>query len=157
MKRTTIAKTFAVAAVTALALGIAPTAKAQVDKACTNATLQGTFAYSTTGFGVAGATGPLPAPLPFADAGAQTFDGNGGTALSGMSNANGTVGQPNQSGTYTVNSDCTGTYSIQLAPGKTANYFFVIANDGSEFRAICVDKYAVLTRIGTRLYPGRAI
>lgn len=157
MKRSNTAKTFAIAAVAALALAIAPTAKAQVNKGCNNATLMGTFAYTTTGFSVAGATGPLPAPLPFADAGAQTFDGNGGTALSGMTNANGTVGQPNQAGTYIVNSDCTGTFSIQLAPGKTANYFFVIANDGSEFRAICVDKYAVLTRIGTRLYPGRAI
>lgn len=157
MKRSNTMKTFAIAAIAALALAIAPTAKAQMNKGCNSATLQGTFAYTTTGFSVAGATGPLPAPLPFADAGAQTFDGNGGTALNGMSNSNGTVGHPNQTGTYTVNSDCTGTFSIELAPGKTANYFFVIANDGSEFRAICVDKFAVLTRIGTRLYPGRAI
>lgn len=157
MKHSNIAKTLAIAAVTALALAIAPTAKAQVNKGCNSATLQGTFAYTTTGFSVAGGAGPLPAPLPFADAGAQTFDGNGGTALNGMSNANGTVGQSHGAGTYIVNSDCTGTFSIELAPGHTANYFFVIANDGSEFRGICVDKYAVITRIGRRLYPGRAI
>ena len=42
MKPSTIAKTFTIAAVTVLALGLAPTAKAD-DKGCTNATLQGTF------------------------------------------------------------------------------------------------------------------
>ena len=42
------------AAVTALALGIAPPAKAQVvNKGCSNATLQGTFAYTSSGFIVA--------------------------------------------------------------------------------------------------------
>jgi len=47
MKRSTIAKTFTIAAVTALALGLAPTAKA-ADKGCTNATLQGTFSQKGT-------------------------------------------------------------------------------------------------------------
>ena len=41
VKRNTAAKTFAIAAVTALALGIAPTAKAD-NKGCSNATLKGT-------------------------------------------------------------------------------------------------------------------
>ena len=49
MKRSTIAKTFTIAAVAALALGIAPTAKAD-DKGCSNATLKGTFAHRATGF-----------------------------------------------------------------------------------------------------------
>ena len=49
MKRSTIAKTFTIAAVTALALGLAPTAKAD-DKGCSNATLKGTFAYTASGF-----------------------------------------------------------------------------------------------------------
>ena len=46
-----IARTFTMAAVTALALAISPTAKADDnDKGCSNATLQGTFAYTSTGF-----------------------------------------------------------------------------------------------------------
>ncbi|MBV8834027.1 MAG: hypothetical protein JO108_32915 [Acidobacteriaceae bacterium] len=48
MKRSTTAKTFTMAALTALALGIAPAAKAR-DKACSNATLHGAFAYLCTG------------------------------------------------------------------------------------------------------------
>ena len=61
MKRSTIAKTFAIAAVTALALGIAPTAKAD-NKGCSNATLKGTFAHTATGF----VTAPPAMAGPFA-------------------------------------------------------------------------------------------
>jgi hypothetical protein len=67
MKRSTIGKTFAIAAVAALALGIVPAAKA--DKGCSNATLKDTFVHTASGFVP---TGPL------ADAGADTFDGDGG-------------------------------------------------------------------------------
>ena len=42
MNRSNIAKTFTIAAVTALALCVAPTAHAD-DKGCSNATLKGTF------------------------------------------------------------------------------------------------------------------
>ena len=48
MKRSTIAKTFTITALTALALGIGPRAKA-ADRGCSNATLKGTFAYTSTG------------------------------------------------------------------------------------------------------------
>src|SRR5580704_16103248 len=103
MKHSNTIKTFAMAAVTALALAIAPTAKAQVNKGCSNSTLQGTFAYTVTGSFVA-----APAPLGlYAEVGAQTFDGNGGTTVAGMSNTIGTAAPSNTMGTYTVNSDCT--------------------------------------------------
>ena len=49
MKCSTIAKTFIIAAVTALALGVAPTAKAH-DKACSKATLKGNYTHIATGF-----------------------------------------------------------------------------------------------------------
>jgi len=152
MKHSTIAKTFAFAALSALALSIAPAAKAD-DKGCSNATLRGTYAYTVTGSLVA-----APAPLgPYAEAGAQTFDGNGGTTAAGMSSTNGNIMPANSTGAYTVNSDCTGTFTLQIAPGITAHYFFVIADGGSEYQAVCLDPVAVITRIGRRLYPGRAI
>jgi hypothetical protein len=154
MKRTTIAETFAIAAVTALALGIAPAAKAQVNKGCNTATLQGTFAYTVTGALVAA---PAPQLGPYAEAGAQTFDGNGSTTASGMSSINGNVTSATRTGTYTVNSDCTGTFSLQIAPGISSHYFFVIANNGAAYHAVCLDPVAVITRFGTRLYPGTVI
>jgi len=153
MKRSNTIKTFAIAAVAALALAIAPTAKAQVNKGCNNATLQGTFAYTVTGAFVA-----APAPLgPYAEAGAQTFDGNGGTMAVGMSSTNGTIASATTTGTYSVNADCTGTFSLNIAPGISSHYFFVIANSGSTYQAVCLDPVAVITRVGNRLYPGRAI
>jgi hypothetical protein len=153
MKRSNAARTFAIAAVTTLALAIAPMAKAQANKGCSNASLQGTFAYTVTGSFVA-----APAPLgPYAETGAQTFDGNGLTAASGMSSTNGNISPATSAGTYTVNSDCTGTFTLQIAPGIAAHYFFVIANSGSEYHAVCLDPVAVISRIGVRLYPGRTI
>jgi len=153
MKHAAIAKMFTFAAVTAVAMGIAPRANAQVNKGCNNATLQGTFAYTSSGAFVA-----APAPIgPVAETGAQTFDGNGGTATAGMSNTNGSVAVATSTGTYVVNSDCTGTFILNIAPGIAAHYFFVIANSGSSYQAVCVDPVAVVTRIGNRFYPGRAI
>lgn len=153
MKRSNTTQTFAIAAFAALALAFAPTAKAQVNKGCNNATLQGTFAYTVTGSFVA-----APAtPGLYAEVGAQTFDGNGNTAVSGMSNSNGTAASTDRAGTYTVNSDCTGTFSIQIRPGIASHYFFVIANNGDVYQAVCLDPVAVITRFGTRLVPGRAI
>ena len=64
MKRSTIAKTFTIAAVAALALGVAPTAKAQ-DKACSKATLKGTYTHIATGF----FTSPGSMATPFAACG----------------------------------------------------------------------------------------
>ena len=153
MKSSNTIKTFAMAAAAALALAVAPPAKAQVNKGCNLATMQGTFAYTVTGSFVA-----APAQLGlYAEVGAQTFDGNGNTAVNGMSNNNGTAAATARAGTYIVNSDCTGTFSIQIAPGIASHYFFVIASDGSAYQAVCLDPVAVITRSGTRLYPGRAI
>ena len=49
MIRPTITKTLAIAALTALGLGIAPMAKAE-SKGCSNATLKGTYAHTASGF-----------------------------------------------------------------------------------------------------------
>jgi hypothetical protein len=153
MKRSRITTIFAIAAGTVLALGIAPTAKAQVNKGCSNATLTGTFAYTVTGSFVA-----APAPLgPYAETGSQTFDGNGGTVTAGMSSTNGNIASSTTTGTYTVKSDCTGTFTLQIAPGIASHYFFVISDGGDGYQAVCLDPVAVIARIGRRLYPGKYI
>ena len=151
MTRSTIAKSFTMAAVTALALSVAPTANAD-DKGCSNLSISGsTFAVTTTGFYVAA---PDPVGPAFAQVSMQTFDGRGGTSNAGMANTNGNVGQANNTGTYTVNPDCTGTFTLSGAQGP-ATWYFVIADNWNEIRAICVDPYVVLTKIGRKLYPGR--
>ena len=155
MKCTTITLTVA----TALALGIAPKAKA-VDLGCSNSSLRGTFAYTSTGT----VTSPPALAGPIAEVGTQYFDGNGGTTGAATLSANGTVYQLTITGTYTVNSDCTGTFTLMVTFPPSSGVgtvpvpaFFVIDNNGSEFQAIETTTGFVITRIGRSLYPGRAI
>jgi hypothetical protein len=154
MKHSTIAKTFTIAAVAALALCIAPTAKAD-DRGCSNASLIGTFAYTATGSIV-----KAPAPVgPEAEVGTQTFDGKGATTgAATLVDATGAVHQLTITGTYTVNPDCTGTFTLQVAPlGSTVPVFFVIDDNWLGFQAIQTGGSGVVTRIGRKLYTGRSI
>jgi hypothetical protein len=153
MKRSNIAKTFALAAVAAVALAIAPAAKAD-DKGCSNASLRGTFAYTSTG----AITAPDFLVGPFAEVGTQTFDGRGGTTAAVVSSQNGNILPLTITGTYTVNPDCTGTMTLQVSPiAVTVDVFFVIDDNGNGFQAIETDSGLVITRIGRKLYPGRDI
>ena len=139
MKRSTIARTFTIAAVTALALGVAPTAKAH-DKTCSKATLKGTYTHIANGIFTARAHGLTP----FAAVSTITYDGNGAftdtvilsldvnivppqTDPALVQTVTGTV-------TYTVHPDCTGIYTVQTLPlGLTGHGFFVIDDSGNEF------------------------
>jgi hypothetical protein len=144
MKHSTIAKTFTIAAITALAVGMAPAAKAD-DKGCSTASLKGTFAYTMTGVGKAG---------PFAEVGTQSFDGRGATTAIATLSQNGNIVQVTITGTYTVNPDCTGILTLLVAPfGVTVHNFFVIADGGSEFQAIETEPGVVLTRTARRQFP----
>lgn len=157
MKLSTLGKTFTIAAITALALCTASTAKAEVNRGCSNATLQGTFAYTSTGT----ITSPPSIAGPIAEVGTQTFDGKGGTTGTAWLAE---TGQLSITGTYTVNPDCTGTFTLQVTfPASTGvgvvpvDVYFVIDNGGNEFQAIETDDGFVITRIGRRLYPGTTI
>ena len=159
MKRSTIAKTFTIAAVTALALGVAPTARAH-DKACSNATLKGTFTHNATGF----VTSPGSMATPFAAVSTITYDGNGAFTESGILSLDGNIVPPQTDpalvqtvtgpGTYTVNSDCSGNYTVQIPPlGLTAHGFFVIDDGGNEFQLIETDPGTVVTGVVRRQFP----
>lgn len=152
MKRSTIAKTFT--AIAAFALAIAPSAKANDtkanDKGCTDHMLRGAFAYTSTGSAVA----PPVIAGPAVEVGLQTFDGRGGTTVTATLSANGNLVQFNNiTGTYTVNSDCTGTFELQVAPDFTLHVFFVIDDGGNGFQAIETEPGLVITRIGRRVFP----
>lgn len=153
MKRNTIAKVLTIAAVTALAVGVAPTANAQ-DQGCSNATLKGTFAEKDTGF----VTNPPPAPASlFAGLNLETFDGNGTITATGFATLDGNGAPQTETGTYTVNPDCTGTYTVQISPGGfSAHAFFVIDEGGNELQIIVTDPGTVINCVARRLFPKRA-
>ena len=148
MKRRTIAKTFAIAALTVLAGAIAPAANA-ADKGCSNSYIKGTFAFKATGSMIS-PTGIFLLDVVFV----QTFDGNGALTATGVQSHNGDILQVTQTGTYAVNSDCTGTYTVKVAPiGATVQFFFVIADSGNELKVISTNSGLVLAGTARRQFP----
>ena len=133
--------------------GLTSTARAD-DKGCSNASVQGTFAYTSSG----SIASPAEIAGPFAEVGTQVFDGKGSTTGSATLSQNGNILQVTVTGTYTVNSDCTGTMTLQVAPiGVTVHVYFVVADSWNEFQAIETDAGLVITRFGRRLIAGRTI
>jgi len=127
----TIAATFFLGA-------LAATASAQTP-ACSNATLTGTYAFTITGQILA----PAAAVGPVAGVALTTFDGGGNLTQVDHVVHNGVAPVEDwrpATGTYSVNSDCTGTFSFFPAPTVAADsspaikVFFVIAKGGAEIR-----------------------
>jgi hypothetical protein len=150
MKRSHTIKTFAIAAVSAFALSVAPAAKAD-NKGCSNLTLQGSFALKGTGVILS----PPAAAGPYATVLTLAFDGLGGvTSTFGSSSQNGNIGPQTEAGTYTVSPDCTGTYMVAISPGGfTAHYLFVIDDSGNEIQIICTDTGVVFSGTARRQFP----
>jgi hypothetical protein len=135
-------------------LGIAPGARAWQDKECSNATLQGSFGYTSTGT-LLDTYVPPPFAGPFGEVGRQTFDGKGNTKATATLSANGNIQQVTIEGTYKVNSDCTGSMTLNVSPlGATVHADFVIDDDGAELRAIGTDSGLVETRVYRKQFRG---
>ena len=148
MRYSTIAKTFTIVALAALALGVAPAANAS--RGCSLATLKGTFADKDTGV----ITSPPAVAGPFAGVNLETFDGNGVLTGSGIGSLNGNIVTVTYTGTYTVNADCTGTYTVKVSPlGLTTHAFFVIDGGGNELQIVITDQGTVITCIARRQFP----
>ena len=142
MKRTIAPTALVMVFVTLFVLGILPRVQAgeqlgaQADerRGCSDASLQGSFGFSSTGTLLAL---PPPSAGPFAEVGRQTFDGRGNTDGTATATANGNLRHFTLQGTYVVNSDCTGSMTLNVSPiGATVPLDFVIDDNGSELLAI---------------------
>jgi hypothetical protein len=102
-------------------------------EACSTATLNATYALTFSGFTT---RGPVPAAInaftPIAGGGLVTFDGNGNVSASETVSIGGLITSVNVPGTYTVNSDCTGTFIT--TPNAQLN--LVILRHGREIQAV---------------------
>jgi hypothetical protein len=104
---------------------------------CSNRTLSGD--YGSTGQGVLIGTPGLLQEAPFTSVGRTHFDGNGKftgvehTVINGVPKPLGVDWTAN-SGTYTVNPDCTGKLAL-ITPNSPVplNIFFVVVRHGTEF------------------------
>jgi hypothetical protein len=104
---------------------------------CTNLTIAGRYAFTITGSILA----PAPVAGPVAGVALTTFDGFGNLTQVDHVTHNGVLPveawRP-ATGTYSVNSDCTGTFTFTPAPtnpadnGPALTVFFVIAQSGAE-------------------------
>ena len=103
-----------------------------------NATLRGT--YMSHGTGTVVGLGPVAA------VGTITYDGDGNLVNPFTVSFNGTISRMTQTGSYTVNRDCTGT----VVQGG-AHYDFVVAPDASTVFWIETDAGTVVTGTAVRM------
>lgn len=144
MKHTIARTTLAVVSITLFVLGIVPRAQAEE---CSNATLQGSFGYSSTGALLPAYIGP-PFAGPFGEVGRQTFNGDGETNATATLSANGNIVTVTIKGTYTVKPNCTGFMTLNVSPlAATVHVYFVIDDDGTELRVIGTDSGLVEVRV----------
>lgn len=126
----------------ALALVAAPAARAN---GCSNATLIGTYSDQDTG--------TIVGVGPFAGVNVDSFDGRGRLTIKGVSSVNGSVSPGVSTGTYQVNPDCTGTYSVHDSYGDTFDAFFVISDGGNDLRIVITDAGTVINCIAHKQFP----
>ena len=116
-------------------------------KACSDATLRGSFGYTSTGT-LLDSYVPPPFAGPFGEVGRQTFDGKGHTSATATTSSNGNIAKVTIEGTYTVNPDCTGSMTLNVSPfDSTVHADFVIDDNGAELRAIGTDSGLIETRV----------
>jgi hypothetical protein len=115
-------------------------------RTCSNATLQG-------GYGFFSATLILPARTPRALIGRWDFDGVGKFTNTLIFNDNGTITRTIDSGTYTVNPDCSGRI---FTSGGTRTLEIMIVDAGNEFYELRTDPASVvgLFNAAKKVFPG---
>jgi hypothetical protein len=119
---------------------------------CSLATLTGNYGFTQTGFFNFPETGG-GGYAPTADVGLATFNGAGNFTANFTDSTNGKITTGlSAPGTYTVNSDCTGTLTIVnvTSPGENAPYTTVIVGGGTELMAIAAKNEATQTIIAKK-------
>ena len=122
---------------------------------CSNASLNGAYAYSAQGFGEVTPDISSTGFVPFAQTGLAVYDGNGhitsGTFTYSTTTANGGSLRGKFTGTYTVNDDCSGTATADLGDG-TLFHFDLVVQSPSTYTLINTDPGAFVS-----VYLGRRI
>ena len=134
-RRTTVKRIFSLLFV----LAVVVTTTSPVYAQCSNATLTGSYGFKQQGFGLRNSKpAKLGNMIPFATVGVVTFDGAGNASftLTQVYNSSGGDFFEAIPGTYTVNSDCTGTVTIE---DFGLHFNIVTVGGGAEFFAIQTD------------------
>jgi hypothetical protein len=120
------------AAAACLSIGSASFAQAQL---CSDASLQGKYGQSIAGEFLGAPGGAVPQNgVAMTD-----FDGHGGLTQVDYVVIGGSPTGPgfqSETGTYSVNSDCTGTLTFEYSDGTQITLQFVVVNHGNEFHTV---------------------
>lgn len=126
------------------AAGTLPVVHAQeTESGCSLASLKGSYALDRQGTLVTSVLG-LPAPAPWGEAAFEHFDGAGGFSGKATVNAGGVVVGGTVTGTYTVNSDCTGTKTVNTSVGVTVHEAIIVTGGGQRMVGTQTDPWAVI-------------
>ena len=109
------------------------TTRLDAQERCTNASLNGSYAFKVDGTNVANPYLPFG---PFAAVGKNTYDGRGHMNGVITVSSNGSIIPATYTGTYTVNANCTGVKSATLSIGAVVDFSFVIDDDLREIQMI---------------------
>ena len=109
------------------------------DSGCTNHSLRGAYGFAVEGQTATTSGGTEPGEI--AAAGQIKFDGNGGLTGKEWESFNGAITPITFSGTYTVNSDCTGRAAVHN--GMTATFRLMLVERGQEVNIIESDQGVV--------------
>jgi hypothetical protein len=121
---------------------------------CSDRSLNGSYGYTVVG-NVTAAFGPLVVG-PFAAVGRLVFDGQGHVkTVRTLSDNGGVLTNDSGSGTYLVNSDCTGSFNISVGPPNniTVLTLNLVIDDTDQIRAIVTNQGTVLTLEGRKQLP----
>src|SRR6202171_6702271 len=120
----------------ALALAASSTLPAHAS-ACSNSTIKGTYPFT-----IHGQVLPPNGPTLLIDGLAKTtFDGNGTlTQLDAIAvNGNVAPGWASNTGTYSVNPDCTGTFTVTNGNQPPVHLQMIVAQSGNTIRDMVID------------------
>ena len=115
---------------------------------CSNATLQGEYAFGATLYTPNGTNGP-----PQVVTGIKLFDGSGHLVQHDYTGDTGNIAFGTEYGTYSIDPNCTGTMNIKLvpmpAPGIELDLKIVISNGGNHIHEVV----SALTAFGSAVHP----
>jgi hypothetical protein len=128
-----------------LALGAGARAQDGDHDGCSDTTLRGDYGFTISGQITGG-----PSPGPVNGVALTTFDGQGGLTQTDFVVKSGAPAEPpdafrtGEYGTYSVNSDCTGTATIHFpdaTPPQKIVLMFVVVNHGRGIRTVVAALY----------------
>jgi len=134
-------------ATTFLVLNMTPLTHAS---ACSLESLKGAYGLLRHGTLLTSVLG-LPAPAPWVEVAREQYDGAGNFVVTATLNIGGVAINATVPGTYTVNSDCTGTKAVHVGSGLTVTESIIVIGGGAKYIATDTEPFAVVQGTAEKL------